>query len=58
LSSSHESVERGSNHEHLEKYTCEAAGCESTAARQINVSAGKFGKITLFVCEQCVSKFT
>ena len=37
---------------------CEAAGCEQIATEQIEVSAGKFGTVTLFVCPNCVGKFT
>ncbi len=36
---------------------CEAANCEEAATRQIEVSAGKFGTVTLFVCPNCIGKF-
>jgi hypothetical protein len=36
---------------------CEAADCEQLATEQIDVSAGKFGTVKLFVCPKCVGKF-
>ena len=36
---------------------CNAFGCYNNATEIINVSAGRFGKITLHVCKCCISKF-
>ena len=40
------------------KQVCDATDCEQVATQQIEVSAGKFGTVTLFVCPNCVGKFT
>ena len=37
---------------------CDAEGCEAAGINEIKVPAGKFGTVTLFVCENCVGKFT
>jgi hypothetical protein len=39
------------------KQFCDAFSCEAEATEQIEVSAGKHGFITLFVCKNCISKF-
>lgn len=36
---------------------CEAAGCFSKAAIKLPVRVGTAGTITLFLCEECKSKF-
>jgi len=36
---------------------CDAAQCKEMATEEIKVKAGKFGFVTLYVCEGCVSKF-
>ena len=36
---------------------CDAAGCEAPGSVELKVKAGKFGMVTLFVCENCVGKF-
>jgi hypothetical protein len=36
---------------------CDAAGCNELATQQIEVDAGRFGTVTLFVCKYCVEKF-
>ena len=36
---------------------CEALGCYEKAAKQIELSAGKFGTISLSVCKKCSRKF-
>ena len=41
-----------------ERIKCDAAGCEAAGITEIKVSAGKFGMVTLFVCPNCVGKFT
>lgn len=35
----------------------EAFDCNREAIAQVQVNAGKFGKITLNVCKDCVAKF-
>ena len=37
---------------------CEAAECYSRAKFNISAKVGTKGKISLFVCENCISKFT
>jgi hypothetical protein len=39
------------------KRICEAVDCECEATEQVEISAGKHGFITLFVCNNCISKF-
>lgn len=41
-----------------ERISCNAAGCEEKGSVEIQVKAGKFGTLTLFVCPKCVRKFT
>ena len=41
-----------------QRIKCDAAGCDAAGINEIKVSAGKFGTITLFVCPNCVWKFT
>ena len=40
------------------KQICEALGCFEQATIEIKITAGKFGKIPLFLCKKCISKFT
>ncbi|MDF2736467.1 MAG: hypothetical protein K0S93_323 [Nitrososphaeraceae archaeon] len=42
----------------INKQICEALECFDQATIEIRIDAGKFGKIPLFLCKQCVSKFT
>jgi hypothetical protein len=46
-----------SKREQVNRYICDAADCNNEATEQIEVSAGKHGFITLFVCNNCISKF-
>jgi hypothetical protein len=41
-----------------QRITCNAAGCEKIGSIELDVNAGKFGTVTLFVCPNCVEKFT
>ena len=41
-----------------ERIKCDAAGCDAPGINEIKVNAGKFGTVTLFVCPNCVGKFT
>jgi len=41
-----------------QRITCNAAGCQEKGSIEIHVKAGKFGTVTLFVCPNCVGKFT
>ena|GEM_PF-1951991 len=36
---------------------CEANGCSKNATDELRVDVGKFGKITLFLCKNCLPKF-
>lgn len=40
-----------------ERIKCDAAGCAAAGTNKINVPAGKFGTVTLFVCSECIGKF-
>jgi hypothetical protein len=40
-----------------ERIKCDAAGCEEAGTNEIKVNAGKFGKVTLFVCSRCLGIF-
>ncbi|MGI9010157.1 MAG: hypothetical protein ACR2F1_03095 [Nitrososphaeraceae archaeon] len=39
-------------------FICEANGCYENAIHEIKIDAGKFGKISLFLCANCIPKFT
>lgn len=39
------------------KVICNAFDCSETATQKVNVSGGKFGTITLDLCESCVELF-
>ena len=39
------------------RISCNATGCQDLGSIEINLEAGRFGTITLFVCPQCVGKF-
>jgi len=41
-----------------QRITCNAVGCHAVGSIEIKVNAGKFGFVTLFVCPNCVRKFT
>lgn len=45
----------------LEKETnkpiCEALGCYDTSTQKIEISAGKLGKFSLSICDNCLHKF-
>ncbi len=41
-----------------ERIKCDAAGCDAPGINEIKVPAGKFGTVTLFVCANCMEKFT
>jgi hypothetical protein len=43
--------------EQADTKTCDAVDCISEPTEKIQVSAGKHGFITLFVCDKCISKF-
>jgi hypothetical protein len=40
------------------KQLCEAIGCGEQATEQITVSAGNYGTLILFVCKNCIGKFS
>ena len=37
---------------------CEANGCYKQATNEIELDVGQFGKISLFLCKNCVPEFT
>ena len=37
---------------------CEANGCYKQATNEIKLAVGQFGKISLFLCKNCIPKFT
>ncbi len=41
----------------VNKEICNAFGCNNQSTETIDVSAGRFGKITFYVCKNCISKF-
>ena len=41
-----------------QRIKCDAAGCDAAGINEIKVNAGKFGTVTLFVCPDCIGKFT
>lgn len=43
---------------HDNNVICEANGCYEHALYEIKLDVGKFGKITLFLCPNCIPKFT
>ncbi len=53
-------VRKDETYDHIvkERIKCDAAGCEPAGTNEIKVNAGKFGTVTLFVCPNCVGKFT
>jgi hypothetical protein len=40
------------------KEICEAVGCSKNATDKINLNVGKFGIIPLFLCKECLPKFS
>lgn len=46
------------NNIHLSnKEICEAIGCSKPATNEIKLDVGKFGRISLFLCKNCLPKF-
>lgn len=41
-----------------QRITCNATGCQEIGIIELEVNAGKFGTVKLFVCPNCVGKFT
>jgi hypothetical protein len=41
----------------VNKEICNAFGCSEKATEKINLSAGKFGEISLNLCDKCIKKF-
>ena len=41
----------------INKEICNAFGCSNYATEKINVSAGKFGTISLNLCNNCITLF-
>jgi len=41
-----------------QRIKCDATGCDAAGTNEIKVNAGRFGVVTLFVCPNCVGKFT
>ena len=42
----------------LSENVCEAVGCNSKAKIKLTLRVGLKGRIPVFVCESCVSKFS
>ena len=42
----------------VNKQICEALYCFDQATIEIKIDAGQFGKISLFLCQECLPKFT
>ncbi len=40
------------------KQICEAVGCSNLATNEIKLDIGKHGKISLFLCVNCLPKFS
>ena len=40
------------------KEICEAIGCSKPATDEISLNVGKLGRISLFLCKDCLPKFT
>jgi hypothetical protein len=40
-----------------QRITCNALGCDEIGSIELEVSAGKYGIVKLFVCPKCVGKF-
>ena len=40
-----------------QRVKCDASGCEAAGSVELNVPAGKFGLVTLFLCTNCIAKF-
>jgi hypothetical protein len=41
----------------VNKQICHAFGCSQHASKKINVDVGRFGTISLSLCENCSGKF-
>ena len=39
------------------KEICEAIGCSKPSTNEIKLDVGKFGRISLFLCKNCLPKF-
>ena len=54
-----EAGKKGQTYDKLinQRITCNAVGCEREGQIELEVHAGKFGNVTLFVCNDCVGKF-
>jgi hypothetical protein len=40
------------------KQICEAVGCSNFATNEIKLDIGKYGNISLFLCIDCLPKFS
>lgn len=41
----------------IKNIPCDAVSCYAEATEKISISAGKFGRIDLFVCDKCIGIF-
>ena len=39
-------------------YICEANNCNTEATNEIKLDLGKYGQISIFLCKNCIPKFT
>jgi uncharacterized protein YlaI len=42
----------------VNKQICEAIDCFNEATLEVKIDVGKFGKISLFLCKNCIPKFS
>ena len=43
--------------ENTSKKICDAIECEDEAIKKIVINVGNYGFVTIFVCNNCISKF-
>jgi hypothetical protein len=53
-----ENLEIASDNEIINQCPCDGLNCFNLAKKTIEVTAGTYGKISLQLCEKCMSKFS
>ena len=53
----HTSIPNNKIAKEVNKQICEANGCYKLATNKIKLDVGQLGKISLFLCKNCISKF-
>ena len=53
-------VRRDETYEDLikKRVKCDAEGCDAMGSVELKIPAGKYGQVTLFVCNNCAGKFS